>query len=311
MSPLRLGTRGSKLALAQAHRLKADLTQLHSDLEVEIVTVRTSGDQGNRERLGAFVREIQEALLENRVDVALHCLKDLPTQEIPGLELSAYLEREDAADTIITRGTDWRDLPEGSTIGTGSVRRTSQLAFHRPDLKFKPLVGNVDTRLRKLQEGEYDAIVLAIAGLKRLGALETWQESEYRSLCVEPLGDDVMLPAPGQAILVLETRSGDGGSQDWIRGLHHPDTKRCAVAERSFLQAFGGGCSVPIAAKATIANGELNLSGLVAAPDGSKILRGQQSGAVEEAEAIGASLAEHLSANGARDLFQVVIREDA
>jgi len=290
--------------MAQATRLQSQLLALHADLDVEIVVVKTSGDQGNRDQLGAFVKEIQDALLDNRVDVALHCLKDLPTQQATGLVLAAYLPREDAHDTIITRGQDWEELATGSVIGTGSVRRTSQLAAMRADFKFKRLIGNVDTRLRKLQEGEYDAIILAIAGLKRLGVLERWSESEYRELKVTSLSNEVMLPAPGQAVLALETREDDQRSQSIVSQLHHEPSRLVASAERAFLKAFGGGCSVPVAAYAEITGNRLELEGLVAAPDGSQVIQGRNAGDPSQAESIGEALAVQLLAKGALELFQ-------
>lgn len=270
---------------------------------MEIVTIKTSGDKGDRDRLGAFVREIQHALLENAVDVALHCLKDLPTQPVEGLTLAAHLEREDPRDTLITRGPTLMELPEGAVVGTGSVRRTSQLAARRPDLVFRPLLGNVDTRMRKLMEGEYDAIVLAIAGLRRLGVLETWASSEYGSLTVHPLEPDTMLPAPGQAVLVLETRADEGSL---VAELNHPVTERCAIAERVFLKAFGGGCSVPVAALATGLGDGLSLTGLVASPDGQTVLR--QTLAGKEPEALGSTLADAMGAEGAFDIVRSVGR---
>ncbi len=281
--------------MAQAHALEATLKDAGHD--VEIVTVRTSGDQGHREVLGAFVKEIQEALLRNEVDVALHCLKDLPTRPVPGLALSAYLEREDPRDTLISRGPTLSELPEGATVGTGSLRRTSQLAAARPDLQFRPLMGNVDTRMRKLMAGEYDAIVLAIAGLKRLGVLDAWAESEYRSLVVHPLAPAEMLPAPGQAVLVLETRSDDAASIDAVRTLHHESTQAASDMERIFLHAFGGGCSVPVAA---LADGK-GLVGLVASPDGKTVLRGTG--------ADGEALAAELGSRGAFEIVRKVIHD--
>lgn len=303
MNKLRLGTRGSRLALAQAHSISAMLRELNPGLEVEIVTIKTSGDRGERDQLGAFVKEIQQALLQNEVDAALHCLKDLPTEPVGGLQLSAHLQREDPRDAFISRGESFDDLPHGATIGTGSVRRTSQLAAKRPDLKFKPLVGNIDTRMRKLMSGEYDAIILAIAGLRRLGVLETWQESEYRGLVVQPLDTEVMVPAPGQAVLVLETRAGDSAAIQAVRTLHDASAEACATAERAFLQSFGGGCSVPVAAIGRTEGGDMLLTGLVAAPDGSKVLR--LAGVAPEAEgvALAKRLAQTLSEQGARDLF--------
>lgn len=293
VAKLRLGTRGSRLALAQAHNVSDLLTRMGH--EVEIVTIKTSGDRGDRDRLGAFVREIQESLLRDQIDVALHCLKDLPTKAVPGLTLGAYLEREDPRDTLITRGPTLENLPCGAVVGTGSVRRTSQLAAVRPDLMFRPLMGNVDTRMRKLIAGEYDAIVLAIAGLKRLGVLDGWESSEYGALTVHPLDPAQMLPAPGQAVLVLETRDGDPAAEA-VRPLHHPATQAAADAERTFLAAFGGGCSVPVAALAS----EGELTGLVASPDGRTVLRASGND--------GAALAQELGGKGAFDIVNAVAR---
>ena len=280
--------------MAQAHALSATLTD--AGHEVEIVTVRTSGDRGHREVLGAFVKEIQEALLRDEVDVALHCLKDLPTRPVEGLTLAVYLEREDPRDTLISRGPKLTELPPGATVGTGSVRRTSQLAAARSDLRFLPLMGNVDTRMRKLMAGEYDAIVLAIAGLKRLGVLDGWKGSEYGSLAVHPLEPATMLPAPGQAVLVLETRDDDSAMIEALEPLHHAPTRWAADAERTFLHAFGGGCSVPVAALA--ADGVLK--GLVASPDGTQVLRGEGTD--------GDLLAQELGTKGAFEIVDRVLQ---
>ena len=281
--------------MAQAHALSASLTA--EGHEVEIVTVRTSGDLGHREVLGAFVKEIQVALLEDRVDVALHCLKDLPTRPVPGLALSAHLEREDPRDALISRGPSLMELSHGSVVGTGSLRRTSQLAAVRPDLRFMPLMGNVDSRMRRLMLGEYDAIVLAIAGLRRLGVLEDWEGSEYRSLKVHPLDPDEMLPAPGQAVLVLETRADDTPSAGAVRFLHHAPTQAAADAERVFLAAFGGGCSVPVAALADASG----LTGLVASPDGRTVFRGTGTD--------GAALARELGEQGGFEIVRRVLHD--
>lgn len=249
--------------------------------------------------VGAFVKEIQESLLANQIDIAQHCLKDLPTQQVPGLTFAAHLPREDATDAIITRGPSWKDLPSGAIIGTGSVRRTSQLAALRSDVQFKPLTGNVDTRMRKLQEGVYDAIVLATAGLKRLGVLDRWAESEYARLRIEPLE---ILPAAGQAVLVLEVACGSL-AEPLIAVFNDHDTQCSATAERAFLKHFGTGCSVPVAAQATIRGGVLTLEGLVASADGRTILRGVEEGSPANAEEIGVYLASGLCAKGALDLI--------
>ena len=279
--------------------VQAMIQGAHPDIDVEIVPIKTSGDRGDREVLGAFVREIQESLLADSIDVALHCLKDLPTQQVPGLTFAAHLPREDSSESIITRGPSWTELPSGSVIGTGSVRRTSQIAAIRTDVEFKPLVGNVDTRLRKLQEGVYDAIVLATAGLKRLGLLATWAESDYSNLKVEPLE---ILAAAGQAILVLEVKEGSF-AEPIITGFNHEETKQVAIAERAFLRHFGTGCSVPVAASATIEDGVLKLEGLVSSLDGKNVIDGTESGSPTDADSIGITLAQRLCDLGARSLI--------
>lgn len=302
----RLGSRGSKLALAQAHALQARLQASNPALEIEIVTIKTSGDQGNREQLGAFVHELQVALLDRRIDIALHCLKDLPTEGVPGLHLAAHLEREDPRDTLIGPFRGIERLPEGAVVGTGSVRRSSQLAAVRPDLRFKPLVGNIDTRLRKLSEGEYQAIVLAIAGLKRLGLLDAWSSGEHAGMTVEPLDADSMLPAPGQAVLVLECRQDDSNSTEICFPLSDPGTQAASLAERAFLKAFGGGCSVPVAALATVEASRLKLTGLVASPDGKSVFRGTQVGSLQDPEALGKSLGTDLGERGAFEVIRAL-----
>jgi hydroxymethylbilane synthase len=292
---VRLGTRGSKLALAQAETVSRLLEPTVGP--VEIVVIKTSGDHGNREVLGAFVKQIQESLLKGAVDIGLHCLKDLPTEPVPGLNLSAYLEREDPADVILST-TPWRELPAGAVIGTGSLRRSAQLSALRRDFKYKPLVGNVDTRLRKLLEGEYDAIVLAIAGLRRLGLLDGWSDSAFFAIQIQILKPEEMLPAPGQGVLVLETRE---GSLSELSALDHAPTRMASMAERAFLNSIGGGCSVPVAALATSVGKTTDLEGLVAAPDGSEAVRGRVAG--EDSVLIGESLAARLIARGAKELL--------
>lgn len=305
---IRLGTRGSRLALAQAYSVRDQLIGQYPGLEVEIVTIRTSGDRGERDRLGAFVRDIQEELLAGKVDVALHCLKDLPTEPIHGLTFAAYLEREDPRDTFISTGVALAGLPSGAVVGTGSLRRTSQLAAGRSDLTFRPLVGNVDTRMRKVIEAEYDGIVLAVAGLKRLGILapdgEGLLSEEFRTLKVRALSPEQMLPAPGQAVLVLEVREGEG---DPVAFLDHSDTRQCSHAERAFLRTFGGGCSVPVAALAEVKKEELHLTGLVASPDGTRVLQGVDTGPLAEASEIGTRLATQLGEQGAFDIVRGVV----
>lgn len=276
----------------------------HAGVEVEIVPVRTSGDEGRREVLGAFVKEIQEALLRDEIDLGLHCLKDLPTRRIDGLCFPAYLKREDPRDAVITRTAFLHQLPERAVVGTGSVRRSSQLLARRPDLQCKPLTGNVDTRLRKLSEGEYDAIILAVAGIKRLG-IEGRLGADYPGLSFRALEYDEMLPAPGQAVLVLEAREEDNAHKEIAARLNDVDSHRSALAERAFLNYFGGGCSVPVAAHCACRY-DLELQGLVAAPDGSKVVQGRDRG--EDPVELGRRLAESLISQGAESLLQAVLR---
>jgi hydroxymethylbilane synthase len=305
---LRLGTRGSKLALAQARTVSRQLqSQGH---EVEICPIKTSGDRGEREVLGAFVREIQHSLLRDEVDIALHCLKDLPTIPIEGLALSAYLEREDPSDALISYGPDLKNLPSGAVVGTGSLRRTSQLLSQRRDLSFRPLMGNIDTRLQKVVSSEYNAIVLAIAGLHRLGLTESWGKFDYRHLTVHRLTYAEMLPAPGQAALVLETRDGDIDTIESVRQLHHPITKHCVVAEREFLGTFGTGCSLPVAALCVLEGELLELTGQVTRPDGSTHLRATLRCKVDASAGIGIQLANELIEKGAAEFCEGIIRAE-
>jgi hydroxymethylbilane synthase len=276
MNPIRLGTRGSKLALIQAETIKAMLER--EGHAVEIVVIRTSGDDGRRDVIGAFVKEIQLALLDNRVDVALHCLKDLPTERVAGLDVAAYLERHDYRDALISKVGGLDELPSGAIIGTGSARRRAQLAALRPDFKMAPLVGNVDTRLRKMLDGEYDAIVLAIAGLIRLKWLENWESTPYAEAKIQILGPELMLPAPGQGILVLETREDDDQTNALISKYDNAASRHGGIAERALLKEFGGGCSLPVASLAEFNESQITVHGMVGLVDGSKVVRSAVTG---------------------------------
>lgn len=300
---LKLGSRGSRLALAQVEIVRA----LLPEIEIEPVVIRTSGDRGDRDVRGAFVKELQQAVLDGRVDAALHCLKDIPTDAIPGLSIAAYLEREDPRDVLISRGPDLPDLPPGAVVGTGSVRRTSQIAAFRKDLEYKRLVGNVDTRLRKLQEGEYDAIVLAIAGLNRLGVIQDWTKGAYQDLTVWSL--DEMVPCPGQAVLVFETRTEDAATMDLLSPLNHKETEAAVRAERAFLSAFGGGCSLPIGAYGWSEGGQLSLTGWVSTADGQRFERPSGVGLVEDPEGLGRELAAGVRDPAILDLLDARQRE--
>lgn len=303
MSTLRLGTRGSRLALVQAESVKRLIESEHTLLTVEIVTVTTSGDNGDRFRLGAFVGELQSALLSGEIEVALHCLKDVPTYGAPGLRFVTYLMRGDARDTLITRGCDWQELPSGSVVGTGSLRRTAQIRRLLTGVEFKPLVGNVDTRLRKLQDGDYDAIVLAKAGLDRLGWADGDRVKGYPGLRFQPLSAQELMPAPGQAVLVIEARNDDESSCDAVRVLNDPVTESCAVAERAFLARFGSGCSLPIGSLAEKAGSDFRLTGRVVSPDGARMLESSNEWSGDRGQFAGAALGDELITRGARDLL--------
>jgi hydroxymethylbilane synthase len=262
---LRLGTRGSRLAIAQAHEAASALAKGHGSDQIEVVEIRTRGDAISERRPaghlvvrdGQFTGELEEALLDGRIDIAVHSLKDLPTRSSPGLRLGAILERADPRDCLLSRHPAGLDgLPFGAHIGTSSVRRASQLAAARVDLVARPIRGNVDTRMRRLAEGEYDAILLAAAGLDRLGV---------------PVSDDdrlpldLMLPAPGQGALAIQVRADDVALVAW---LDHEPTRIAVEAERALLRALGGGCLAPLGAIAEIADGQLRLRATYETRDG-------------------------------------------
>ena len=289
---LTIGSRGSQLALWQARWVARKLEELGQACRIEIV--RTTGDKITDAPLakvggkGLFTKEIEEALLEGRVDLAVHSLKDLPTAVPRGLCLAAVPERGDPRDAVV--GRRLAELPAGARVGTSSLRRAAQLRALRPDLGVEPVRGNLDTRLRKLSEGQYDALVLAAAGLERMG----WQErvAEYLPL-------EVMCPAVGQGALAIETREDSGEAQRWCARLDHAETRACVTAERALLAALGGGCQVPIAGYAWMEGGRLRLLGVVASPDGGNLVRREISGAPTEARELGEELARQLLAAGA------------
>src|SRR5947209_805025 len=301
-----IGSRGSKLALWQAEWTRARLKELHPSTEVSIEVIKTSGDMMQREPLaiiggkGVFTKELEEALLDERIDLAVHSLKDLPTQLPDRLAIAAITEREDTRDALVLRADltiekpSIINLPEGSVIGTSSMRRLSQLKFLRPDLVIKDLRGNVDTRLRKLDAGYYDAVILASAGLRRLG---------LAARISAPIEVEDMLPAVGQGALGIETRSMDEGTLGVLAQLNHAETRAACTAERALLRALGGGCQLPIAGHAVVKRERLNLNGLVAEPSGKEIIRDSLEGSVSEAEALGDELARRLLQSGAESLL--------
>jgi len=301
---LRIATRKSKLALWQAEWVAGRLRELHPGLRVELVKVVTKGDKildvplakvGGK---GLFVKEIEDALLDGRADIAVHSMKDVPTELPEGLHLPVVCEREDPRDAWFSRtGAGFRDLPAGSRVGTSSLRRQAQLRALRPELVFENLRGNVDTRLRKLSEGRYDAIVLAAAGVKRLGLAD--RVTEY-------LDTDLTLPAIGQGAIGIECRRDDPRVNALVAPLRHEPTWTAVTAERAFLARLEGGCQVPIAAFAQVTDGFVRLRGLVGNLAGTEIVRGERSGPKGEAAALGRALADELLDRGAREILAEV-----
>ncbi|MBK8481402.1 MAG: hydroxymethylbilane synthase [Proteobacteria bacterium] len=296
MNAVVIGTRGSALALWQARHIADRLRALRPGLEVRLQVIKTQGDKlldvplaqvGGK---GLFVKELEDALLRREVDLAVHSIKDVPATLPAGLELTAIPTREDPRDAIVSRHGGLAALPEGARVGTASLRRRCQLLAARPDLTIALLRGNVDTRLRRLDEGAFDAIVLAAAGLKRLGFGARIAE------CLDP----PWLPAIGQGALGIETRCDDAATVALLRPLHDEATACCVRAERALLARLGGGCQVPIGGHATrVGAHELRLAALVGHPTGQPIFRAERSGPVAAGEALGEALAEDLLAAGA------------
>jgi hydroxymethylbilane synthase len=292
---IRVATRGSALALAQARSVADRLAA--AGARVEVVPMRTEGDRLAEARLaavggkGLFVREIEEALLRGDADVAVHSLKDLPAEQPAGLGLAAFPERVDPRDVLVARGAmRFADLPAGAVLGTSSPRRRALALALRPDLMVEPIRGNVDTRLRKLEAGEWDAVVLAAAGLARLGLTPRH---------AEPLATDTFVPAVGQGVLAVEARMDDAPTLAALRTLDHEPTRVCALAERAFLGRLGASCVTPMAAHARIAGGRLVLDGVVASEDGRTVLRECAEGSAERPAVLGRRVADALLARGA------------
>lgn len=295
-----IGSRGSQLALWQAHWVKARLEELGESCRIEII--HTTGDKITDVALskvgtkGLFTKEIEEALLNGAIDLAVHSLKDMPTEVPEGLTLAAMPVREDPRDAVV--GGKVADLPSGARIGTSSLRRAAQLRALRSDLKIENIRGNVDTRLRKLDEGQYDAILLASAGLRRLG----WDDR-----IAEMLDPEVMCPAVGQGALTIETRDDSGPGFEVCQKLDDKLTRICVTAERALLATLGGGCQVPIGAYAFVqTSGQVHLQGLVVSPDGSTIIRKTATGDPADAARLGREMGEELLAAGAQDILEAV-----
>ncbi len=301
---IKIGTRKSKLALWQSNWVKAQIESLYPGMRVELVRITTTGDKILDSPLskiggkGLFVKEIENALLRGDVDIAVHSMKDLPAQLPEGLKLCSFPKREDPRDAFISRhGLGFSQLRPRAKVGTSSLRRAAQLLNLRPDLKIESLRGNVDTRLRKLHQGEFDAIVLAGAGLKRLGFTE--KITEY-------LSPDTMIPAIGQGVLGLEIRAEDWEVASLLAPLNDPLTEVAVRAERGFLRELEGGCQVPLAAHAKVSDGQVILEGMVAELDGSRMIKDKKAGQHQEAEKIGVELARHLLEMGAGEILEKI-----
>jgi hydroxymethylbilane synthase len=307
MAILRIGSRGSQLALWQANYISERLRSRGHEVEIEII--HTTGDKitdvplaqvGTKGGLGKgiFTKEIEEALAAGRVDLAVHSLKDLPTELAAGFEIAAITEREDARDAFCSRlYSKIEDLPQRARIGTSSLRRQAQLKAIRPDLDIHPLRGNVDTRLRKLDQGEYDAIILAAAGLTRLGKTE---------LMKQIIPAEIMCPAAGQGALGIEIREGDSATRQHLEFMNDPAARAATTCERALLNSLGGGCQVPIGALAEIRNGKLHLDAIVADPDGSKLLHESRDGNLNDPEGLGSAVGEKLLSRGGDEILEAV-----
>ncbi|MEK6525395.1 MAG: hydroxymethylbilane synthase [Nitrospirota bacterium] len=303
-SSLVLGTRGSRLAVWQAEWVQARLQEIAPSVTVALQRIKTSGDMivdvplaaiGGK---GLFVKEIEEALLRGEIDLAVHSMKDVPTILPDGLDILCIAAREDPRDVLISRDALSLDhLPKGARVGTSSLRRQAQLLHRRPDLTVQILRGNLDTRLRKLRNGEYDAVVLAAAGLRRMG----WSNE-----VTEYLPPEVSLPAIGQGALGLEGRREDGFVQELVAPLEHRPTRTAVTAERALLERLEGGCQVPIAAHATIKGDTLIMDGLIASVDGRRLIRDMIQGPVSDARALGMRLAEQLLAQGGDSILSEI-----
>jgi len=300
---VRIGTRGSALALWQTNHV-ASILRERFGYETDIIKIKTTGDKildsplakiGSK---GLFVKEIEIAMLENRIDIAVHSAKDVPTEQPEGLVIAAFLKREDPRDALISRdGKLLVDLPEGTVIGTSSLRRRAQLLHYRPDLKLVDVRGNVDTRLKKISQGQFDAIILARAGLKRMG---------HENDITEVIDTDIMLPAVGQGSIAVECRLDDDEMLEVLRAISDPETEAAVRAERALLRFLEGGCQVPIGAYGRIEDGILVLDGMIASLDGSRLYRSRVEGKPENAEDLGAALGRVLyDAGGAEILAEI------
>ena len=299
----RIGTRGSKLALWQANFISNLISEKYPELNTEIQIIKTTGDTMLSSPLseiggkGVFVKEIEEGLLSQQIDIAVHSMKDVPTVLPEGLCIGAVAKRHDPRDVLISKdGLTLSELPEGARVGTGSLRRASQLLHNRPGLKIVSIRGNVDTRIRKLNEsGEYDAIVLAMAGLERMGLGDE---------VTEIIAPEVMLPAPGQGMIAIECREDDVETIDILRAINHRETELQAISERAFLLRLGGDCNVPVGCYALLSRDSINLTGIISSPDGKVIIKKDANGPLDEALELGGQLAELILDDGGDKILE-------
>jgi hydroxymethylbilane synthase len=304
---LTIGSRRSRLAQTQTNIVRQMLLDAWNGLKVDIVFMDTQGDLNRHDPLpaiggkGLFTAELEAALREDRIDLAVHSLKDLPVEDSPGLAVAAVPERADTQDLLISHQADrLEDLPSGAVVGTSSLRRAAQILALRPDLRIKDIRGNVDTRLRKLDDPAYgyDAILLALAGLQRLGHTDL----PY----AHPIPLATVLPAPGQGALAVQARANDAEIRPYLLALEHPPTRAAVTAERAFLAGLGGGCSLPVAALGTVIDHHLDLQALVASADGRRVIRVSGSASAESAQALGRQLAAEALVQGAQELLQTI-----
>jgi hydroxymethylbilane synthase len=303
-----VGTRGSQLAVTQTETIAAQIRQANPDTDVIITRIVTEGDQNwhvqlsNVQDIGIFVKELEDALLKGKIDLAVHSLKDVPTIMPQGLYIGAVSQRHDPRDVLISKGQKLADLPAGAKIGSGSMRRAIQVKACRPDLEVLGIRGNVDTRLRKVTDGEFDGVISAAAALKRLG----WEDKITEYLSVEDF-----LPSVGQGALGIETRVDDQKVAKILKQLNDLPTFYSITAERAFLFALGGGCRAPIAALATVDGSKLHIDGLVSNVSGTKIMRDSEQGSIDKAKEAGERLAQKLLDGGAQEFLAELEDYDA
>ncbi len=307
MKQLRIGTRASQLALWQANWVKSELEKRYPDMEVTLVKIKTIGDKildvplaqvGGK---GLFVKEIEEAMLRGEIDIAVHSMKDVPTEFPEGLGLHCITEREDPRDAVVSKGIKFIDLPKGAKVGTSALRRQAQLLKARPDLQMVVIRGNVETRMKKLDTEGLDAVILAAAGLNRLGFTEN---------VTELLSTDLSLPAIGQGALGIECNLSNEAVKETIAFFNHPETSYAVRAERALLKRCEGGCQVPIAAFGQVTGDQLTLTGFIASVDGTRTLKESIIGPVDACEHLGSELAERLLRNGGKEILEEVYQRE-